>query len=119
MFTIVDLLCESMMNRGVSRDANDAMGTILTGLESLDSVLPADAALFHTTPRRARVITVMSVYPNQPSLDLSGKPMGSTDILSPQACSESILARISQKQAFRFILFNKLSISRASRKKAR
>jgi hypothetical protein len=40
-----------------------------------------------------------------------------TDVLCPQTCSEAVLARIGQKQAFSFLLFHKLSISRVSKKK--
>jgi hypothetical protein len=112
MFTIVDLLCESKMRVTVSLGANRAMGISPTGLESFDSVLPADAALLHTTPRRTWVIAVMGVYPNQPSLDLGGEAMGFTDVLRPQAGSKAILARVGQKQAFRFLLIHKLSVSR-------
>ena len=112
MFTIVDLLCESRIRVIVSLGVNNAMGMSLTGLESFNPVLPADAALLHTTPRRARIVTVVCVYPNQPSFDLSCKAVGSTDVLCPQTRSEAILARVSQKQAFRFLLFHQLSINR-------
>ena len=65
-----------------------------TGLESFNPILPADAALLHTAPRRAWVVAVMGVYPNQPSFDLSGETVGSADVLCPQACSEAILAGV-------------------------
>jgi len=117
MFTIVDLLCESRASVIVSSGVNGKMSVPLTRLESFDSVLPADPALLHTTPRRAWVITVMGVYPNQTSLDLSGEAVGPTDVLCPKACPEAILARVGQKQAFGFFLFHQLSISCVSRRK--
>jgi len=103
MFTIVDLLCESRVT--VSPGANRVTSPPLTGLEGFNSILPADAAFLHTTPRRAWVITVMGVYPNQTSFDLSGEAMGSTNVLCPQAGSEAILTCVGQKQALRFLLF--------------
>ena len=51
MFTIVDLLCESRVAVAVSLGAKGVMGGLLTGLEGFNSVLPADTALLHTTPR--------------------------------------------------------------------
>lgn len=83
MFTIVDLLCESGVSVTISLGTNNKMGTSLTRLESFDSVLPADAALLHSTPRRAWVIAVMGVDPDQSSLDLGGEAMGFTDVLCP------------------------------------
>lgn len=71
--------------------------TSLTRLKSFDPVLPADAALLHTAPRRAWIITVVVVDPNQSGLDLSSEAMSYTDILCPQGCSEAILARVGQK----------------------
>jgi len=93
------------------------MWMLLTGLESFDPILPADPALLHTTPRRARIVTVMGVDPNQSSLNLCGEAMGSTDVLCPQARSKTILACVGQKQAFRFLLFRQLSTSRISGKR--
>lgn len=93
------------------------MGASLTRLKSFDSVLPADAALFHTAPRRTWVITVMGVDPNQSSLNLGSETMGFADVLRPQACTEAILARVGQKQAFSFLLSLPFSISRVLRKK--
>lgn len=104
MFTIVDLLCESRASVTVSPGMNGRTSTLLTRLESFDPVLPTNAALLHTTPRRARVITVMGVDPYQSSLNLSSEAMGSTNVLRPQGCSEAILARVGQKQAFGFLL---------------
>ena len=115
MFTIVDLLCESRVRVTVSLGASLVIGTSLTGLEGFDPIFPADAALFHTTPRRAWVITVVGVYPDQASLDLCGKAMGFTDILRPQTRSETVLARVGQKQTFRFFLLHQSSISWVSR----
>jgi hypothetical protein len=97
MFTIVDLLCESRVNVAVSPGANVERVASLTRLESFDSILPADAALLHTTPRRAWVIAMMGVYPNQSGLNLSGEAVGLADILCPQAGSEAIFARVGQK----------------------
>jgi len=92
------------------------MDISLTRFESFDSVLPADATLLHTSPWRAWVITVMGVYPNQTSLNFSGKAMGSTNVLCPQASSEAVLARVGQKQALGFLLFRRSLISRVQRK---
>jgi hypothetical protein len=117
MFTIVDLLCESRAGTNVSLEANDTKGTSLTGLESLDSVLPPNTALLHTTPRRTWVIPVMGVYPNQPGLYLGGEAVGSSNVLRPQACSKTVFARICQKQAFSFLLIHQPPISRAPKTK--
>ena len=112
MFTIVDLLCESRARVSVSPGTNCTIGISLTGLEGLDSILPADTTLFHTTPRRTWVITVMGVDPDQSSLNFCGEAMGFTNVLRPQARSEAILTRIGQKQAFRFLLVHQLLTSR-------
>ena len=47
----------------------------------------------------------MGVYPNQSGLNLSGEAVGFTDVLCPQAGSETVLARVGQKQTFGFVLF--------------
>lgn len=83
MFTIVDLLCESAVSVTVSLETNDTTGASLTRFESFDPILPADAALLHSAPGRAWVITVMGIDPDQSSLDLSGEAMGFTDVLCP------------------------------------
>ena len=83
MFTIVDLLCESVVSVTVSLGMNDTAGVSLTRLESFDPILPADATLLHSAPRRAWVITVMGVDPDQSSLNLSREAMGFTDVLCP------------------------------------
>lgn len=59
------------------------MGRFLTRFERFNPVLPAQATLFHAAPRGAWVVTMMSIDPDQPSLDLSGEAMGSTDVLCP------------------------------------
>ena len=94
MFTIVDLLCESGVSADMSLETNGTIGAPLTRFKCFDSILPADATLFHTTPRRAWVITMMCIDPDQPGLDLGGEAVGFTDVLCPQACPETILARI-------------------------
>lgn len=67
----------------MSLEANGSTGASLTRFERFNSILPADAALLHATPRRAWVVAMMRINPNQPSLDLSSEAMGSTDILCP------------------------------------
>jgi hypothetical protein len=76
----------------------------LTGVKCLAAVFPPDPALLHPAPRRAGVITVVCVHPDEAGFYRASHTMRAREVRRPEPGPEAVLAVVRQRNTFRFTL---------------
>jgi hypothetical protein len=73
-------------------------------VKRLAAVLPPDPALLHPAPRRAGVVPVVRVHPDEAGFYGPSHTMRAREIRRPEPGPEAVLAVVRQRDAFRFAL---------------